>query len=164
MSKWAKKIVLHAVIGFVVGAAVGLLIAWLASLPSDGSRLMEFSPVTKKVGFAGAIALQILVSGLLGCVSVSGMLLYEIEKWSLALATVVHFLAIMAFFTLASFSMGWFAGNVAYFFIAVACNAVGFAVIWVIMYLLWKKEVRKMNEDLREYKKETDGERDDEKK
>ena len=100
-----KKLIVHIIVGFVVGVAVGLLIAWLGSL-SDGTKLMEFSPVAKKIGRGGAVALQILVSGVLGCVSVTGMLLYEIDKWSLALATVVHLLAIIAFFSIASFSMG----------------------------------------------------------
>lgn len=155
MSKMKKKLIVHIIVGFVVGVAVGLLIAWIGSL-SDGTKLMEFSPVSKKIGRGGAVALQILVSGVLGCVSVTGMLLYEIDKWSLALATVVHLLAIIAFFSIASFSMGWFDADLKYYFIAVACNAVGFAVIWIIMYCIWKKEVRKMNEELKKYK---DGEK-----
>ena len=155
MAKMKKKLIIHVIIGFVVGAAMGMLIAWLGSF-LNGEKLMENTWITTKVGRGGAIALQVVVGGLLGCACVTGMVLYEIEKWSLALATVVHFLVIMVSFTIASFSMGWFAGSIKYFFIAIGCNAVGFAIIWVIMYLLWKREVKRMNEELKEYKNAAD--------
>ena len=148
-----KKLLVHLIVGFVLGVAIGLGIAWLETL-SSGGRLMEHSFIAERVGLGGAITLQTLLSGVLGCVSVTGMLLYEIDKWSLAKATVVHYVAIIAAFSLASFSLGWFVSAIAYYFVAVACNTVGFFIIWLIMYLLWKKEVKKMNEELSSYKEE----------
>ena len=80
--------------------------------------------------------------------------MYEIEKWSLALATFVHYISIMAVFTAASFGLGWFSESLIAYFIAVSCETVGFAIIWIIMYSLWKKTVKEMNEELKKYKEE----------
>lgn len=151
-----KKLIVHVIIGFVIGMAVGILIPLITRLATgkDLADFLIYAPLADKIGRAGAIALQIVVSGLLGSVSVGGMLLYEIEKWSLALATFVHFIAIMAVFSAASFGLGWFVDNLASYFIAVACEAVAFAIIWVIMYLHWKKTVKEMNEELKQYQEE----------
>ena len=153
--KMKKSLILHVVIGFFAGMAVGVLIPTFSVLfgDRDFSGFMTYAPLAKAVGRAGAIALQLVVSGILGAVSFGGMLLYEIERWSLALATFVHFLSIMAVFTAASFGLGWFSDSLASYFIAVSCEAVAFAIIWLIMYLRWKKTVKEMNEELKEYQK-----------
>ena len=151
-----KKLILHISIGFIIGALVGILIPMISSLASTGdfSEFMEYALLTAKIGKAGAIIVQLIISGLFGCVCVGGMLLYEIEKWSLALATFVHYISIMAVFTAASFGLGWFSESLIAYFIAVSCETVGFAIIWIIMYSQWKKTVKEINEDLEKYKKD----------
>lgn len=69
----------------------------------------------------------------------------------MTLATVAHFLLIIAAFSLAAFSMRWFENNIIAYVIAVACNAVGFAIIWIVMYFRWKRTVAEMNDDLKKY-------------
>ena len=149
--KRKKKLVLHLVGGFFVGAGIGNLIAFLFGTASGGGIVA--AELVAKAGLAGAIVLQTFLSGILGLVSIGGMLLYEIDKWSLAKATVVHFLLIAACFVGCSLILHWFPLQFSYYAISLGAMAVGFAIIWVIMDLIWKKEVKKMNEELDEYKK-----------
>ncbi len=157
--KMKKKIILFPTLGFVLGAVIGFLIALTGTLAQGGKILMELSPLAEKVGLAGAIALQIGLSGVLGCVSFSGMLLYEIDSWSLALATGTHYLSIMGTFATISYGLGWFGSSWIGYAIAAACNTVAFAIIWFIMYYAWKKTVREMNDELKKYKEETQREK-----
>lgn len=152
MHKMKKKLIIHPVVGFVVGAGVGNLIAFLFSVLSGGHGIVA-AELVAKTGAAGAIALQTFLSGILGLVSIGGMLLYEIDKWSLAKATIVHFVSIAACFVGTSLILHWFPLQFVYYVIALGAMAVGFMIIWVCMYLAWKKEVKKMNEELEEYKK-----------
>lgn len=147
-----KKLIIRLIVGFVVGAGIGDLIAFLLSALSGGDGIVAAELVTK-TGTAGAIILQTFLSGVLGLVSIGGMLLYEIDKWSLAKATVVHFVSISACFVGSSLILHWFPLQFAYYAISVGAMTVGFFIIWLCMYLAWKKEVRKMNEELNEYKK-----------
>ena len=150
-----KKLILHISIGFIIGALVGILIPMISSLASTGdfSEFMEYALLTAKIGKAGAIIVQLIISGLFGCVCVGGMLLYEIDKWSLAKATVVHFVSISACFVGVSLILHWFPLRFAYYAISVGAMTVGFFIIWLCMFLAWKKEVKMMNEELNEYKK-----------
>ncbi len=54
----------------------------------------------------------------------------------------------------------WFSLHVAPILIMAGIIIVAYALIWVIMYLIWKKEIREMNRLTEEYIKcvETDGE------
>ena len=149
-----KKRILYPVVGFAIGVIIGFLISSIGTIAQGGKVLMEFSPLNEKVGLGGTIALQLVLSGVLGAVSVGGMLFYEIEKWSLALATGVHYLSIMTTFSAISFALGWFGETLVGYFIAVACETVAFAIIWLFMYFRWKKTVREMNDELKKYKEE----------
>ena len=148
-----NKIAIYLIVGFTVGAAIGDLIAFLSATLSGGEGIVAAELVTK-IGLVGAIVLQTFLSGILGLISIGGMLLYEIEKWSLAKATIVHFLSIAICFVGISLVLRWFPVKFSYYAVALGAMAVGFVIIWVIMYLKWKKEVREMNEELSEYQKE----------
>ena len=155
--KMKKKLVIHLIVGFVVGGGVGNLLAFLFSLASGGNGEaygIVSAQLTEKIGFGGAIALQTILCALFGMGSIGGMLLYEIDKWSLAKATIVHYVLIESCFVGCSFILHWFPMQFVYYAISIGAMTVGFFIIWVCMYLAWKREVRKMNEELDEYKKE----------
>lgn len=155
MTKNQKKIIIHLVVGFVVGAGIGNLIAFLMSLLSGGEEVHHIvaMQLTDKVGLVGAIFLQTFLCGIFGMGSIGGMLLYEIDSWSLAKATIVHYLLIVACFVGCSIALYWFPLQFSYYAISIGAMTVGFFIIWVGMYFAWKKEVKKMNEELDEYKK-----------
>lgn len=146
-----KKVLIRFAVGFCYGAVIGNLIAlFFGLLWGNGIVAAELSA---RLGTVGAVLLQTFLSGVLGAVSIGGMLFYKIDSWSLAKATALHFLTIAACFVGVSMLLRWFPLRVSYYAIALGIMAFWFAVIWIVMDVRWKKEVKKMNEELDAYQK-----------
>ena len=88
-----KKGFIVGLIGFAVGVPVGL--AFLLMNASE-----EHS-----VTF---IALQLILSGVLGGIALGSSVVYEAESWSVTRCTVTHFVVTFATYFTIGFSMGWF--------------------------------------------------------
>ncbi|MBO4535138.1 MAG: DUF3021 domain-containing protein [Clostridia bacterium] len=149
-----QRIILHLAVGFVLGGALGNLIALIVSV-SSGSGVHVVSQVrAAQLTLPGAVILQTVLAGLLGMAGVGGMLYYDVERWSLLGATAVHYLSVMACFVAVSFALDWLPPQWPFYLISIAAMTAAFATIWLIMYLKWKREVKKMNEDLKKYVEE----------
>ena len=136
-----KRIGFGFLIGIVVGNCITLIegISWGVSVSPD---LIE-----QTGSEAAAMALQSLVLGLYGALGMGGMSLYEIERWPLALPTVIHYLLIAAGFIAMDRLLRWH-GSVPGILAVEGVLLVIFFVIWLIMYVRYKNEVRQLNEEL----------------
>lgn len=152
MKKTHKKLAVLLVVGFLAGTVLGNVIAFIIGVLSGGDGRLVAKELSDAIGQAGAIVLQTFVCGVFGLVSVGGMYLYEIDSWSLFTATLVHFLSIAVCYVLASIVLYWLPPLFICYLISIVAMAVGFAVIWLIMYFRWKKDVKDMNDDLKKYK------------
>ena len=92
-------------IGFLLGIAVGNIIVWIGGMTSGSMVSPELAAGMGSE--TGAMAFQTVLMGLYGAVSMSGMSLYEIESWTLARSTVVHYLIIAVMFLLMDKVLGW---------------------------------------------------------
>ena len=145
-----QKIIKLAGIGFLIGIAVGNIIALFPFL--FGKR--EFSPVpqalTEKLGSAeSAFLIQALLSGLLGAVSFAGMLFYERDDWPMIQSAVIHWLLIMLFYFPIALYCGWCPPDPLSLLIWVGIMALVYLIVWGIMYLRYKKETAELNELLK---------------
>ena len=129
----AKKAMLLGLIGYFAGCIIGLCF----SLQSESFTL------------AGALP-QILLGGIPGAIAMGTAVIYDIEEWSLLRATVTHFLIVMGALLLACFVLKWFEPWSTPFWIMLAAELVGYVIVWLIMYLGYKKQVRKLNKLLKE--------------
>ena len=134
-----KRIGIRAAVGFPLGALVAVILgvidmrfcsAELAALVG-GERL-------------GAV-LQFLGSGLYGAACMAGTVFYDVERWPLALATGLHYLIIAVGLALCNWLLLW-GMDLGLFLIILAGQSVAFFLIWLIMYLRYKAEVRELNE------------------
>ena len=132
-----KKALLLGIIGYIAGCAIGLVFA------------LQNSPFS----FADALP-RILLGGIPGAIAMGTAVIYDIEKWSLLKATVTHFLIVMGVIFLASFVLKWFVPWSTPFWIMMAAEAVGYILVWLILYLCYKAKVRKLNEMLKESREE----------
>lgn len=134
-----KKILARAAIGFALGAMVALILGLM-----DGNFCSK--ELAALVGSEGAgIALQFLGSALYGSACMVGTLFYDVERWSLALATVLHYLIIALGLFLCNWLLCW--GMPAGLLLTVlAGQTVGFFLIWLIIWLRYRKEVKELNE------------------
>ena len=129
----AKKAMLLGLIGYIAGCIVGLCF----SLQSESFTL------------AGALP-HILLGGIPGAIAMGTAVIYGIEEWSLLRVTVTHFLIVMGAMLLACFVLKWFEPWSTPFWIMLAAELVGYVIVWLIMYLGYKKQVRKLNKLLKE--------------
>ena len=149
-----KKVLLRAGIGFLIGAVVGNLIAFLTgSSATDGVAFSSRQLLDMSGGSAVlAMMLQSLFSGLYGALCFAGMSLYDAERLPLAAATALHCGLIVLPFIPISYLLGWVGGIVETLIIAAAQIAV-FFIIWLILYFAYKKQIRELNDMQKDFSK-----------
>ena len=130
-----KKAVLLGALGYAAGIVIGVII-----FLCNASR-----------NFAEALP-YILLSGIPGAVAMGSAVIYEIEKWSIARATATHFLITFAGLYLVGFALEWFRFGEPVFWIFTGTMIAAYFLVWLVQYLAWKRQVRKMNEGLQKWK------------
>lgn len=145
-----KKIVLRSISGFPLGLAIGYVISIIYSfLLADG----YYSPcVPEFIAVMGneinAVLLQALLCGVLGSGFSTASVIWEIEHWSLFRQTGIYFLIISVIMMPIAYAMYWMEhtlmGVLRYFGIFILI----FAVIWFVQYMIAKRNVKKLNENL----------------
>ncbi len=135
------RILKRAGLGFLAGVTVGNVITALTASPAILSSLL--------IGRAGsttaAFLLQTLFTGLLGAVSFAGTGFYDIERWPMALAAVVHYAVIEAVYIPIGIFLGWFDG-VREALIWVGLCAAAYLIIFLILWLIYRRQVQELNE------------------
>ncbi len=151
-----KKIFLRGILGFPIGVTIGYAISIFISLGwADGSYIPCVPELTEAVGSeVYAVALQALLSGLLGAGFAASSVIWEIEKWSLAKQSGIYFLTISLIMLPIAYVSYWMEHSAAGFFSYFGIFVLIFAVFWVIQFALGKRYVRKMNENLHHVKED----------
>lgn len=137
------------VIGFLIGMPVGTFICIIISSFSPGGAIMFPDLLLAKAGSpAAALAMQTLLSGVLGAVAWAGMSFYELESWGMLKAIIVHYATIMASFIIIGTNLGWIAFTAENIGFMSAIMGAAYFVIWLVFYLKYRAEVRELNKDL----------------
>ncbi|NLZ56623.1 MAG: DUF3021 domain-containing protein [Clostridiaceae bacterium] len=148
-----KRLIAKSLIGFVVGALVAHAIALLVNYFDSGQYLVCMPTLTEKLGVAGAVVVQSMLAGIFGMVALGGTCLFDIERWSLLRASVAHCALILVTFMIVGLLLHWFSFDIIPILIMTGMIIVTYALIWLIMYVAWKREIRQMNRLAEEYKK-----------
>ena len=146
-----RKVILLAGIGFVLGMVIGDGIAWFTT-GSLGNAVLADRLGSEK----GAFLLQTLLSGVLGAIAMGGTVLYDLERWPLTLVSVTHYLMIELTYIPVALALRWVSGWQQLLVMA-GIQLVIYLVIWLVMYLRYKAQVREMNK-LLQLSREKDGE------
>ena len=143
-----KKLLIRAAVGFLFGIAMMLVVPVLIN-GGPIARVVYSDALLARTGSpAAATLLTLLVMGLFGSFCFVGTLFYEIEHWPLALATAAHYL---------SMSLGYLIPAKLLLRIE-GVMTLGFFLVWLIMYLRYKAEVRELNELQKKIKHNTEKE------
>lgn len=150
-----KKTLKSALIGFLLGIVIGNVIAILTGNSETGGVTFASQKLLDIAGGNGVVAmlLQSFFSGLYGAACFAGMSFYEVERLPLAVATALHCALIVLLFIPISYLLGWVGGIVETLIIA-AIQAAAFFVIWLILYSVYKKQVRELNDLQDDFKSE----------
>ena len=135
-----RKCFILSVIGFLAGMVMGNAIAWLSDGELVNARIAGWCGSD-----IGAIVIQTLLSGLLGAIAMGGVVIHDIERWSLPRCAVVHYLLIEIPYIVIATVLGWY-DSPTELLIILGIQLVAFGFIWLIMYLRWKAQVRELNE------------------
>lgn len=145
----AKKCFKLAGIGFLVGIVAGNVIAGFTGKPGS---LVSPILIDRMGGETPAVLMQVFFSGLYGAATMSGVVLYDVERFPLALSTALHCLICVVPYIPLALLLGW-AEKPSDILITACLQVIAFFLIWLIMYLRCKAEVRKLNELQKEKEK-----------
>ena len=151
-----KKVFKLALIGFFLGMLIGNLISYL-SCDKSAQPLVIVSPVlVERTGSVrAAMIVNTLLSGLLGAAAWAGVIFHdpEVFDWGLTKAAVYHFLLIMAFNIPIALYCGWCPPDPVSILIWTGIMAVSYFIVWLIMFLIYRKETAELNELMKNNKK-----------
>ena len=139
----AKRFLILACIGFPLGVLIAFAIAFFS-----GEQMIFYSGLLlSRMGGNPSAATMVnsLVCGLYGSACMMGAAFYDIERWPLLLATMLHCLIVVLGSLICFLLLGW-GGRFADWLIIAAIQIVVFFLIWLVMYLRFRAEVRKLNE------------------
>lgn len=141
-----RKILIRGLIGFATGVAMMFFVpAFINQAPLD--RVIYTESFLRRVGNneTAAVLLTLLVMGMFGACCFWGTLFYEIERWPLALATIAHYLLISAGYLIPNWLLCWNMPVKLLVTIEVIMM-IGFFIIWLIIYCVYKREVNELNQ------------------
>ena len=142
MNRVLKKGLILGAIGFVGGLFIGLTVFYLteptAPLMPDFSKLSLF---------------ELIIGGIYGALAMGTSAVYDIESWSIAKCTFTHFIfTFVGLFVLARVQ-GWLNPGAKLMYVIAAAFIIIYIIIWLSQYLLFKRKVRQLNDDLEMVKK-----------
>lgn len=145
-----KTIIRRAVIGFLIGMLVGNLIAFLTCDRTADPVVIVTDKLIQRTGsVSAALIVQTLLSGLLGAVSMGGTVLYDIEEWGLTRTALTHFSLILCTFYAVALGCAWIGPVWQDLLIMGAFEAVGYFIVWLIMFMIYRKQTKELNELIR---------------
>ena len=139
MNETVRKLILKALIGFVCGIVIGAVFVVLAG--RTGVYLAN----------PGKAAVRLICCGLYGTGCLGGTVMYRMDQMSILLATIIHYIIVMAGLFLLGLSFNWNFSS-GWVWSIFASYTAGFFMTWYISYLKGKKKARQMNENLKKWK------------
>ena len=139
-----KRILRLVVIGFLIGLAADYVVPALINGVPLGTWVSSEELVARVGSPTAAKLLSFLVIGLFGSVCMLGTLFYEIERWPLALATAAHYLTISLGYLIPARLLCW---NLPLGLLLriEGVMTLGFFLIWLVMYFIYRRQVRELN-------------------
>lgn len=135
-------------IGFVLGIFIGNIIAHLTGGLGSDTLIPVSDVLLQRVGslFAAQV-IQTVMSGVYGAIAFAGIGFYDIEgkRWSLAAASLSHYLTIAVTYIPIAFLLDWIETPIDALIMA-AIQAVAYLIIFLIMSLIYKAQVKELNE------------------
>ena len=147
-----KKIFYRALIGFPTGISIGNLIMILISLGWANGYYSPCVPdlITAMGNEINAVIIQTVLCGLLGSGFSVSSVIWEIEDWSIVKQTGIYFLIISVIMLPIAYFMYWMEHSVTGFLSYFGIFILIFAVIWIVQFIIGKKNIKRMNEKLSE--------------
>lgn len=145
-----KQILLRGALGFPLGITIGYLITILISLRWANGYYSVCVPelITTMGNEINAVILQALLCGLLGAGFGASSVIWEIEHWSIIKQTGIYFIIVSIIMMPMAYLMYWMEHSIKGFLTYFGIFVFIFIFIWIIQFVIGKRTVKKMNENL----------------
>ncbi|MBO5164309.1 MAG: DUF3021 domain-containing protein [Ruminococcus sp.] len=149
-----KKIVLRGILGFPIGISIGYLITIFISLGwANGDYLPCVPELISTMGNEiNAVVLQAILCGSLGTGFAASSVIWEIENWSIVKQTGIYFIIISVIMLPIAYFAYWMEHSVVGVFSYFGIFVLIFAFIWIIQFVIGKRNVKRMNKNLHNVK------------
>ena len=149
-----QRVIMLSSIGFGMGVIAGTIIAAFTGTLSraDGTLYLCAPEFVEAVGDPlTAFTIQAIALGFQGVLAMGGSAVYSIEKWSILRCTLTHYIAVMAGIYILAFTLRWFSvSDVRSIVIMFVILTPPYFLIWLINYISYKSELKKINDELEE--------------
>ncbi len=153
-----KRIILHSILGFPIGIAIGYLITIFISLVWANGYYSPCVPelISAMGNEINAVVLQAFLCGLLGTGFAASSAIWEIENWSIIKQTGIYFIIISVIMLPIAYFAYWMEHSIVGVFSYFGIFVLIFASIWIIQFVIGKHNVRRMNKNLHNIKDSRD--------
>lgn len=146
MKRYVNSFIFRALIGALMGIAICLI---LYGFGLYDEIIIDDKPF---------VIMQFVGSALNGIICMGSTIVYDIDNLGLSKVTLLHYVITLVSFLCFNFLLGWFSEfNI---ILILVVFTVAYFIIWLVNYLIYKREIRRMNKDL-EYIKQKAGESDE---
>ena len=146
MSDKMKKTILLVIFGFIGGMVMNCMFM----MDSIAGLFNGTGDLT-----VGRFIFFLLMGGIFGAVNCGSSIIYDIERLSILGATLIHFLIVFTLFFGFGFTLWGFEIDDVMVWVLFVCMVIAYFIIWLILYTTYKKEIRKLNKELENIKKDT---------
>ena len=146
-----KKVILkRGLFGIPTGIAIGFLITIINSLIYGNGN---YCPVTPELAASmgneiNAVMLQTLMYVVIGFSFSATSAVWQMDCWSMMKQTAVYFIINALVMMPIAYGMNWMNHSFRSIAIYFAVFTLYFAVIWLIMFQVWKRNIKKINSRL----------------
>ncbi len=146
MKRYVNSFIFRALIGALMGIAICLI---LYGFGSYDEIIIDDKPF---------VIMQFVGSALNGIICMGSTIVYDIDNLGLSKVTLLHYVITLVSFLSFNFLLGWFSEfNI---ILILAVFTVAYFIIWLVNYLIYKREIRRINKDLEDIKQKA-GESDE---
>lgn len=147
MTPEQRKFLMLCAAGFVLGIVIcnGISLAFAsgnAGLSLVSERLSE------EFGEAGAITIQVLVTGLVGIATFGGTIVYYSERFGITSATLIHMAIAIGAMDTVAYALWWFDRTVTGILLFTLYLLMIYLLIWVSIVISYCMQIREINEIL----------------
>lgn len=151
-----KKIIIRGILGFPIGVTIGYFISIFFSLGLANGYYSPCEPELISVmgSEINAVIMQTFLYGLIGISFAASSVVWEIEHWSVVKQTGIYFIINSLVMMPTAYFLYWMEHSVMGFMGYFGLFVLIFVLIWVMMLIIGKYNVKKMNANLFKAKNE----------
>ena len=147
-----KKTILRGLLGFPLGIAMGYVITILISLVAGDGNYYPVAPelIDQFGSEISAVVIQTILCGILGTSFSASSVIWEMERWSLAKQTGIHFFITSIVMLPIAYFAHWIERTLLGFVLYYAVFVVIFVVVWLTQYAIWRNKIKDINRKVKE--------------